>query len=872
LAHVEYDAPCMDADPPNPGLDTWRLAESLFAQAKALPPGDRAALIANLHADDPVLAGLLESLLAADDRPDPLLDNPDAALGLAPATGLPAATFGQYELLGVLGEGRSGVVYRARQRSLNREVALKALAATLGSGQASRRFATEALALRTLRHPNIVPILDAGTVTEAAGVCRPFLTMELVAGLPITEHCRLRDLPLEDRLHLVLQLCAAAAFAHRHGVLHRDLSPANILVETDEAGDDHVRVIDFGLARFLDVDDRATLDGHPLGTPGFMSPEQARGDGAAIDTRTDVFSIGAILAALVHQEDVAGHTLPVSDDLSLIIGIAMRESPDERYQTVESFAADLRALLEHRPIAARPPSATYQLSKYVRRHPARAAAAIVTVSALTLATVAVGVSWNRTVAAERDAANAGRLLLREVSSMLHNRVGAFAQERRVLESLLPRLDPFAARYLDDLEIQSDLATLLGRLGDCSSMEYDHATALRHWERSLEIRRRIATARPDDHAAIASRSIATVRVGDEAGHLGDFARQRRLYLEALDLDLAAVAQRPDDPHLVSNLASSHERVGALDVREGQWSQAMRRSDLQLEAARRVEALEGQTRRAVWDVAAAHAMRASLKSLMLERHDAAEARTQAMKGFTTLVERDPTDRDACIRLASVIFDDLGTADASLAALDSPAARVARQAIDAIASADDQYHRLLPQRLLVAWLRTNLSLSQDRSPDLSELEALLRETETIASRDGLEAAIRVHASAANMHARVLLETRGTADAVHALRLAYDRVRRWEAGRPVTSDWAMDLALSIAFHDDRGCDDPFLAELISIEAEQPRRWGHGLLLLQILRCRGCHDAAATLRQRLEREIPLDSVDARRRLTIIDAIEASMQ
>jgi serine/threonine protein kinase len=852
----------MPANPVNPGLDTWRLAESLFAQAHALPPGDRAALLANLHADDPALATLLESLLAADARPDPLLDQPIAALELAATNTLPDAAFGPYELLAVLGEGRSGIVYRARQRSLGREVALKALAATLGSGQASRRFATEALALRTLRHPNIVPILDAGTVAEAGGICRPFLAMELVDGQPITEHCRRRDLPLDNRLHLVLQLCAAAACAHRHAILHRDLSPANILVETDQAGDDHVRVIDFGLARFLHADEHATIDGHPLGTPGFMSPEQARGDSAAIDTRTDIFSIGAVLAALLNQKDVAGRPLPVPADLSLIIETAMRDDPQERYQTVDALAEDLRRLLEHRPIAARPTSVAYELSKYVRRHPVRTAVAVATVSFLALASVVVGISWSRAAASERDAADASRLLLREVSTLLHNRIGGFSEERRMLESLLPRLEPFAARYRDDPEIQSDLALLLGRLGDSFSQQLDHASALRHWERALDARRAVAARRTDDPDAATLLSLAVVRVGDEAGQLRDAERQGRHYLEAHGLDEQAVARWPRHPGAASNLASSHERLGAIALREGRLDDALRASDLQLEAALRVASLEGDTRRALWDLACAHGTRGILLDSMLRHDESAVEHHHALTLYTRLAERFPADRDINLRLASALASVLNVLDFARAPSAQADIDAADRALRAVLANDQGYRRVLSVRATVTVYRTLIRHAHDPDArDFSEIDDMLRELEPLATREGMiDQAGEALETLATAKASMLTAAGRPAEALDAIRDAAAQARRWDAS-PRAGDWNFFLQLRLALLQRPACDDPLVARLLDMESAKPRPLNARLDLLELLRDARCHEPAERLAAALRQTIPIEWTQARRRL-----------
>jgi tetratricopeptide (TPR) repeat protein len=598
-----------------------------------------------------------------------------------------------------------------------------------------------------------------------------------------------------------------------------------------------------------------------------MSPEQARGDGAAIDTRTDVFSIGAILAALVHQKDVAGHTLPVSDDLSLIIGIAMRESPDERYQTVESFAADLRALLEHRPIAARPPSATYQLSKYVRRHPARAAAAIVTVSALTLATVAVGVSWNRTVAAERDAANAGRLLLREVASLLHNRIGGFSEERRMLESLLPRLEPFAERYRDDPAIQNDLALLLGRLGDSYSQQYDHATALRHWERALESRRAVAALPDAGPDAAALHSIAVVRVGDEAGQLGDMSRRLHQYLEALRLDERSVARWPSHPGLASNLASSHERLGAIQLREGRLDDALRSSDRQLDLARKVGELEGDTRRALWDLACARGTRSIVLSAMLRFDESNAEQDHALTLYLRLAERFPGDRDIAIRLASAITAVPNLLEFMRHPQGPAKLDAAQRALEAVIAGDREFRQFLAVRVRVACVRARLRHLHDASiRDFPELDDLFDDLDSIALHEGKvdEAGISLE-MLASTKATLLGQAANPSRAADAVRHAIEATRRWNVPQDDANapDWLFLLHLHLAWIERPPCSDPLLVRLVAMESATPRALTARLQLLDTLRQAGCTESAARLADTLHRLIPVEWTEARRRLDV---------
>lgn len=274
----------------------------------------------------------------------------------------------EFELLGELGRGGMGVVYRVHQKPLGRDVALKVLRTTqLDDAQSMQRFEHEARALARLRHPNIVGVHSVGRSGSAI-----YYTMDLVEGRDLAEVLAKRPLPIEQAVHLARQVADAVAHAHRQNILHRDLKPGNVLMDRD--GNAHV--VDFGLARDLSSDrSRQTATGQLLGTPGSMSPEQARGDGEAVSPATDVHGLGALLfEMLVGKPPFAADSLhellravvendpPRADslrsavprDLATICEHAMARDPAARYPSAEAFADDLRRFAENEPIAAQP--------------------------------------------------------------------------------------------------------------------------------------------------------------------------------------------------------------------------------------------------------------------------------------------------------------------------------------------------------------------------------------------------------------------------------------------------------------------------------------------------------------------------------------
>lgn len=308
---------------------------------------------------------------------------------------------GDYQMLELLGRGGMGVVYRARQRSLNRLVAVKVLVAgEFADSEARRRFQAEAAAAARLRHPNIVAIYEIG---EHEG--QPFFSMELVEGRTFADLVRDGPIPPVTAARLLQPVAEAIHFAHTQGVLHRDLKPSNLLLD----GFGLPRVSDFGLARRLDAAERFTLTGEVLGSPSYLAPEQARGDRAREGPVSDVYALGAILyhlltgrppflgaspqailRAVVETEPLAprrlNSTIPL--DLETICFKCLEKEPARRYATAQELAEELGRFLSHEPLRARPVGWLGRSRRWSQRHPARAGlAAALAITFLTVAIV-----------------------------------------------------------------------------------------------------------------------------------------------------------------------------------------------------------------------------------------------------------------------------------------------------------------------------------------------------------------------------------------------------------------------------------------------------------------------------------------------------
>ncbi len=305
---------------------------ALFSAALERPPAERAAFLDGACLGDAALRQRLEALLAADEQTEGVLAEPAPAARATMKLELadtPDETVGQkigrYKILEKIGEGGCGVVYVAEQTEpVRRRVALKVIKLGMDTRQVVARFEAERQALAMMDHPNIAKVFDAGT-TE---IGRPFFVMELVRGIKITDYCDQNKLPTRQRLDLFIKICHAIQHAHQKGIIHRDVKPSNILV-TMHDGVPVPKVIDFGIAKATEgrlTDMTVYTQLHQfVGTPAYMSPEQAEMSGLDIDTRSDIYSLGVLLYELL-----TGKT-PFDAKELMSLGIdAMRKTIRER--------------------------------------------------------------------------------------------------------------------------------------------------------------------------------------------------------------------------------------------------------------------------------------------------------------------------------------------------------------------------------------------------------------------------------------------------------------------------------------------------------------------------------------------------------------
>jgi len=401
------------------GLDRER---NIFAACVDLPAEDRARYLDVICGEDGDLRERIEHLLSAHDLRTGELS---ALARIPPPNSELPERIGPYLITSLAGEGGMGTVYEAEQMEpVQRRVALKVMHWG-GPPGSNERFAAELQTLALMEHPNVAKVYDAGHTASG----QPYLVMELVRGDSLTDYCEKRRLALHDRVALFLQLCRAVEHAHQKGVIHRDLKPANVLVHDTEA---HpvVKVIDFGIARAAwnaVTDVRLTMTGAALGTPAYMSPEQARGE-RDVDTRSDVYALGVILYELIAKRlpadpEAVGYarflsqlgcgeiriqaprTDPGGDagDLGWIALRALEWDREQRYPSAAMLVDDLERYLANRPVAARPPTLTYRFGKFVRRNRLAVAAGVIVVLAVAAGGAAAGAGYVRALRAEAQA-------------------------------------------------------------------------------------------------------------------------------------------------------------------------------------------------------------------------------------------------------------------------------------------------------------------------------------------------------------------------------------------------------------------------------------------------------------------------------------
>ncbi|HEV2949786.1 MAG TPA: tetratricopeptide repeat protein [Gemmataceae bacterium] len=520
--------------------------EAIFLEALQKPtPEARAAFLAVACVDRPELRLSVNMLLKAHEQAGRFLEKgPDlgvATIDEPPVTERPGTVIGPYKLLEQIGEGGFGVVFMAEQQHpIRRKVALKVLKPGMDTRQVVARFEAERQALALMDHPNIARVIDGGET----GSARPYFVMELVKGIPITEYCDQNQLTPRERLELFIHVCQAVQHAHQKGIIHRDLKPTNMMVTLH---DDKpvVKVIDFGIAKAMgqQLTDKTLFTNFAqlIGTPLYMSPEQAALSGLDIDTRSDIYCLGVLLYELlagttpfdkdrfkeaaydeirriIREEEPPKPSMRISTlgqaattlstqrksdpkrlsqlfrgELDWIVMKCLEKDRNRRYETANSLASDIQRYLHDEPVQACPPSRWYRWRKFARRY--RAALATAAVVLLVMVAGVVSSTWQATRASQerakalKEAAKAKAVndFLKDMLAQAapeNNAVGAKVTIQEVLDKAAKRIEQ-NPRFAEEPEVEAAIRLTIGNTYEALGLwqESEH-----HLRRAVDILR------------------------------------------------------------------------------------------------------------------------------------------------------------------------------------------------------------------------------------------------------------------------------------------------------------------------------------------------------------------------------------------------
>jgi serine/threonine protein kinase/tetratricopeptide (TPR) repeat protein len=588
--------------------------ETIFEAARQLgDPQKQAAYLEQACGGDLALRQRVERLLRAGRSAKGFFQRHDPAALLREGGDSTAAgsretagsVIGRYKLLQKIGEGGMGVVYLAEQEEpVRRRVALKIIKLGMDTRQVVARFEAERQALALMDHPNIARVLDGGA-TETG---RPYFVMELVQGVPITEFCDQNHLSVEGRLKLFVPVCQAIQSAHQKGIVHRDLKPSNILVSLNPEGAGFPRIIDFGVAKAISqkLTEKTLFTAHGMmvGTPAYMSPEQAELSNLDVDTRADIYSLGALLYELLvgsppfpeqrlrsagynemqriileeqpvkpstrlstlqgEQRSIVARNRGASEltlgrafpgDLDWIVMKCLEKDRARRYETANGLARDLERQLNHEPVLARPPSRLYEFQRTVRRHWVGFAAVAAVLVALA---GGVGVSTLEAVRARRAEGLAKQRLAdaetisRFLTDVFESPDPARSRTITVAESLAAAGRKLESDLSTQPERRAELEATLGRTYQGMGL-YQEAVPLQEKVRDHDL----AAYGPEDRNTLG----AMLSLATSYYHLGRGDEALKLREQAL-----AVLRRqkgPADPHTVgamSDLGLSYAAAG------------------------------------------------------------------------------------------------------------------------------------------------------------------------------------------------------------------------------------------------------------------------------------------------------------------------
>jgi serine/threonine protein kinase/Tfp pilus assembly protein PilF len=623
--------------------ERWTQLEELFHRAVECEPIERAGLLDEAARGDLELRREVDLLLSAYEgagahlrdlvHGQPAVAGGGSALSVTRATDAAEANretvIGPYHLLQLIGEGGMGEVWLAEQKQpVRRRVAVKLIKAGMNTREVIARFESERRALALMDHPTIAKVFEAGSLTQGT----PYFAMEYVAGVPITTYCDNHNLGMRERLELIIRVCEGVQHAHQKAIIHRDLKPTNILV-TELDGHPAPKIIDFGVAKALGqnltTDTLFTRVGALIGTPEYMSPEQALSSGEDIDTRTDVYSLGIILYELlagappldlrnialdkllrrlreeqpskpslkIRTQDPATsaevaqrrQTEPLTlakqlqGDLDAIALKALEKEPSRRYGSPSELAADIGRYLRNEPVLAVAPSVAYRARKFARRY----RAALATAAAFVIVLIAAaGISIRQSILAtrQRNRADQEAAVAQAVNDFLQKDL--LAQASAATQSgpsnkpdpdlkVRTALDRAAVRIAGKFDRQPEVeAAIRDTIGQTYMDLGLYPEARAQWERALELHRRVWGPENPRTAKTMNRLAAVGRLQ------GRYQDAEALFTKALEIQRRLLGREHPDT------LSSMNGLALVYTNRGKYAQAETLHSENLEIKRRV----------------------------------------------------------------------------------------------------------------------------------------------------------------------------------------------------------------------------------------------------------------------------------------------
>jgi serine/threonine protein kinase len=641
--------------------EQWKQVKDIFSAVVELPPEERAAFTIKESGGDALIIKEVQSLLDSDDEVEDFIENPTMAVSqlVRDETALAGKKIGSYLIEKEIGRGGMGAVYSATRADehFEKRVAIKLIKRGFDTDDIVRRFRHERQILAALDHPNITRLLDGGATDDGL----PYLVMDYVEGLPLTKYCKQKQLSVDERLKLFLQICSAVVYAHQNLIIHRDIKPSNILVTADGVP----KLLDFGIAKLTTPDSQQTAERHStqLMTPEYASPEQILSQ--PVTTSTDIYSLGVVLYELLtgHKpfrikgnnaleiSKIITDSAPVKPssvvtqgrkfgerqwavsvqlrgDLDNIILMAIRKEPERRYSSVEQFAADINRFLKGLPVAARQDTFSYRATKFVQRHKAAVAAGAGIFAALVGGLAATKRQANIARRQRDKAEEINQFLQRMLASANPRSVG---KDVKVIEVLGMAAESLEFDFTNQPEIAADLETTLGltylSLGQLESAE-------KHLKAALYTR----------HVLFPRKSLEVARSLHNYGKLlvekSDFTRAEPLYMDALRTLRQIFGNRNHE------VADVLESLGYLSGLKARYEESLRFYEEVLEIRREIL---GENHP---DVARTMGKLGNVLTVLDRRQVAEPLHRQSLKILRRLHGREHPD------IASSIFNLVGT----------------------------------------------------------------------------------------------------------------------------------------------------------------------------------------------------------------------